>query len=330
MDKLGKPTVTVVIATYNRAHLLGRSIRSVLEQTYSDLELIVVDDASSDNTAEVVLHFDDKRVKYMRRETNGGPSAARNAGIIASTGEFVAFNDSDDEWLPDKLERQMGAFEIAPPQVGVVYCDFWSISDGGKALCRLPHITPEDGMVFRRTLAFPESGIWLGTAVVRRICFGEAGMLDETLHAFEDAELFMRVSKKYRLCHVSAPLVNVWATPGSVLSNHEALARALETILARYWDDIRVDRRLKTKYFLKLCWEMYLVGHRRKAFGYLARGLVTSPSECLAYLSRYVRQLSGERNSEHVTIGIAARAAAKFPQALFRMVIRKKPEPGHP
>src|SRR5512137_58568 len=100
------PTVSIVIVTYNRATLLGCSISSVLGQTYGDFELIIVDDASTDNTAEVVSSFSDERVKYIRRERNGGVHAARNTGVRAAIGRFVGFNDDDDEWLPDKLQRQ--------------------------------------------------------------------------------------------------------------------------------------------------------------------------------------------------------------------------------
>jgi len=285
--------VSVVIPTYNRSSLLGRSIRSVLEQTYEDLELIVVDDASSDNTAEVVLHFSDRRIRYVRRERNGRCPAARNTGIIASTGKFVAFNDDDDEWLPDKLERQMKVFEIAPAQVGVVYCDFWVIRNGQKELYTATNIMPEDGMAFRKALAFPETGIWLQTAIFRRECFEEAGMLDETLPIFSDAELFFRVCKHYCLHHMSIPLVNLWVTPGSAISNHEATAEDLKTILRKYWEDIRVDSRLKTKYLMKLSWETHLVGQQMTACKYLARGLITSPSECLAYLLKYLRHVGG-------------------------------------
>ena len=283
--------MSVVIPTYNRAGLLGRSIRSVLGQTYDDLELIVVDDASSDNTAEVVLHLGDERIRYIRRDRNGGPAAARNTGITASTGKFMAFNDSDDEWFPDKLERQMKVFDIVPPQVGVVYCDSWNDSNGKKELYRAPHIMPEDGMIFRRLLTSLDSGMGLQTAVVRRECFEKAGMLDETLHAFEDAEFFIRVSKHYCLYHMSVPLVNRWRTPGSLVSNHEFLARGLKIILTKYWEDIRVDSRLKSWYFMKLGWETHLTGHQRTACEYFARGLIASPSESLVFLLAYLRYL---------------------------------------
>jgi len=104
-----KPKVSVIIPTYNRAELLPRAIKSVLEQTYQDFEIIVVDDGSTDNTEEVIKEFQeqDKRIKYIKHDKNKGGSAARNTGIKAAKGKYVAFLDSDDEWLQNKLECEV-------------------------------------------------------------------------------------------------------------------------------------------------------------------------------------------------------------------------------
>ena len=98
--------VSVIIPTYNRAHVLPRAIESVLKQTYTELELIVVDDASTDDTAAVMTAITDPRVRYVRKE-HGGAAAARNRGIAEAKGEFIAFQDSDDVWHSDKLEKQL-------------------------------------------------------------------------------------------------------------------------------------------------------------------------------------------------------------------------------
>ena len=123
-----KPVVSVIIPTYNRAHLIGRAIRSVLNQTYTDFELIVVDDASTDNTEEIVKSFKEHRIRYLCHETNRGGSAARNTGIKASHGEYVAFLDADDEWLPCHLERKLGLLNTES-SCGVVG-SFYIISKG--------------------------------------------------------------------------------------------------------------------------------------------------------------------------------------------------------
>jgi len=132
-SKSGDPIVSVIIPTYIRAHVLAKAIQSLLNQTYQDFEIIVVDDGSIDNTEEVVKSFNDPRIRYIRHKENCGGSAARNTGIRAAYGECIAFQDSDDEWLPEKLEKQMQVFENAPAEVGVVYTGFRRIQGRSKA-----------------------------------------------------------------------------------------------------------------------------------------------------------------------------------------------------
>lgn len=118
------PLVSVVIPTYNRAEFLPRAVESVLRQTVDDFELIVVDDASTDDTEAVVERFDDPRVEYVRHGTNRGGSAARNTGIERSSGEYIAFLDSDDEWYPRKLERQVEELRSRSDEWVATYCGF--------------------------------------------------------------------------------------------------------------------------------------------------------------------------------------------------------------
>ena len=108
--------------------MIARSIESVLSQTFQDFEIIVVDDGSTDNTEEVVNSFNDERIRYVRHEQNKGEAAARNTGIKLARGDYIASQDSDDEWLPEKLARQIEVFENSPPEVGVVYTGFWKLS----------------------------------------------------------------------------------------------------------------------------------------------------------------------------------------------------------
>src|SRR6056297_1399486 len=116
------PTVSVIVPTYNRADSLPRTIDSVLAQTHDDLELVVVDDASTDDTETVVERYEDDRVTYLEHATNRGGSAARNTGIRASDGDYVAFLDSDDEWHPEKLERQVRELESRSEEWVAAYC----------------------------------------------------------------------------------------------------------------------------------------------------------------------------------------------------------------
>jgi glycosyltransferase involved in cell wall biosynthesis len=126
------PEVSVVIPTYNRAKVLSRAVKSVLNQGYRDFEIIVVDDGSTDNTEQVVGAFDKQQVKYVRHEKNMGPAAARNTGIGHANGKYIAFQDSDDEWFPQKLGRQVEILETASDRVGGVYTGFWRIRNSSR------------------------------------------------------------------------------------------------------------------------------------------------------------------------------------------------------
>lgn len=139
-----KPLVSVVIPAFNRAGLIGRAIESVVQQTCSDIEIIVADDASTDNTAAVVGAIQDPRVRYLRSERNAGASAARNMGIHAAKGEFVAFLDSDDVWMLNKLELQLDAVRRHPDWDSVV-CYTQAIVDNGKTRKLMPTRAKRDG-----------------------------------------------------------------------------------------------------------------------------------------------------------------------------------------
>lgn len=112
--------VSVILPTFNRSRSLGSAIMSVLTQSVKDLELIVVDDASSEDIEGLVRNIEDRRIKFIRRETNGGAAAARNTGLAEASGEYIAFQDSDDLWLPDKLAKQLACFTTLPTNVGAV------------------------------------------------------------------------------------------------------------------------------------------------------------------------------------------------------------------
>lgn len=129
------PLVSVVIPTYNRAHYLPECLRSVQQQTYQNLEVLVVDDGSTDGTRELMAGIcrEDGRIKYIT-QPNGGVSAARNTGLRAAQGDFIALLDSDDAWLPWKIQAQLTAFAALPPEVGMIWTDMTAIGPRGEVL----------------------------------------------------------------------------------------------------------------------------------------------------------------------------------------------------
>ena len=191
LPPVAAPLVSVVIPTHNRAHVVARAIRSALAQTVSDLEVLVVDDGSTDNTSEVVKAFGDARLRFLALTRNAGVSCARNRGIQAARGGLVAFLDSDDEWLPGKLERQLARLGD-DPRASVVYCG-WSRADEPTG-----HDRPSPGAVYYEgDVLQPLVDGWTpGTSsfVVRRSTLLAIGGFDEELRAWTDYDLWLRLA----------------------------------------------------------------------------------------------------------------------------------------
>lgn len=186
------PRVSVVLPTYNRARLIRDACRSVLDQDFTDLELLIVDDASTDETSRIVEAIGDPRIRYYHRAVNGGAAAARNTGIRAALGRFVAFQDSDDVWFPGTLGRRVRAMEAAPRQCPVVVGGVVRIARG-----RTVHRVPVPGgaeryldvaALVRRPFGFPQ------TWVARRDALVAAGGFDESFRIGSDSELLFRLS----------------------------------------------------------------------------------------------------------------------------------------
>ena len=248
------PTVSVIIPTYNRAHLIGRAIQSVLNQTYQDFEIIVVDDASTDNAEEIVNSFDDKRIRYIRLKENSGTSAApRNTAIRIARGKYIAFLDSDDEWLPEKLEKQIRLFETVFSKVGIIYTDMWRINKNEKKkYWHSSRIMPEDGIIYEEALNYRVEFIGTATLAIKKECFGKAGLFDEKLPMYIDTELLMRMSKYYCFCHIEEPLVNYFVTPNSTSSGQIATIKARKLIIEKHFDDIKKNKYTLAEHYFHL------------------------------------------------------------------------------
>ena len=201
-----KPLVSVIIPTYNRAVLVKNAIQSVLDQTYDNFEVIVVDDASNDSTAAVIASIEDQRLTYIRHEMNGHASAARNTGIAAAEGELIAFLDDDDEWLPLKLEKQVPVLVNASPEVGLVYCWMDHFDSDGRLVSETHPI--HTGWVFDKMLDRPRLG-GCPTIIVRREVFDSVGVFDVDLPRGNDGDFIRRVARKYAVDVVPEVLVRV-------------------------------------------------------------------------------------------------------------------------
>lgn len=195
------PLVSVIIPTYNRAHVLERAIQSVLGQTYSGFELIVVDDGSTDGTTELLTDYQDRLTVLV--QDNLGVSAARNAGIGRSQGELIAFLDSDDEWLPDKLMRQVACYSVEKPMYVCHTEEIWQRD--GKIVPQKKIHRKQGGSFFDRALQ--RCLISPSSVMLSRDLLDAVGWFDEELPAAEDYDLWLRITAFHTVDFVSEPLV---------------------------------------------------------------------------------------------------------------------------
>ena len=204
-----KPLVSVVMATYNMSRYLPLAVGSVLAQTYENIELLIVDDGSTDDTAKVVEPFlDDPRVKYRVQE-NKGQASAKNHGVRESSGEYIAFLDADDMWASEKIDLQLPVFSRSGT-LGVVYSRLVYIDENGTQL------KVSDEELFRGRVSGPlliRNFVGFSTSVVRKECFDRLGGFKEQIRMGIDYDLWLRFSTQYEFDYVDRPLLyyRVWS-----------------------------------------------------------------------------------------------------------------------
>jgi glycosyltransferase involved in cell wall biosynthesis len=224
------PAVSVIMPTYNYGHFVAGAVQSVLGQTRSDFELIVVDDESTDQTAEVMKPFlQDTRVRY-ERIVHGGVSRAKNTALLLSRARLVAFLDADDEWLPHKLERQVPLLE-RDRGLGVAYSRRLLINEEGQ------EVAYQQPALFRGKILeplFQTNFVCQSTAMMRREIFDEVGMFDERYPGSEDYDLWLRVAGRHRFDYVDEALVRYRVGHASLTQRNENKLLMVLEIMDRF------------------------------------------------------------------------------------------------
>ena len=242
IDPAGKPMplVSVVIPVYNRQDTILASVESVLRQTFTDFELIVVDDCSDDKTVQLLSSVEDSRLSVITHLSNQGAGAARNTGIRAAKGKYVAFHDSDDEWLPLKLEKQLVALDEQGRGTIGAYCAMILIQDSSPAPNRLVSFRCIPGNTrvslsgcMRPSLLRGGSLISTQTLLVDRKTILEVGGFDESLRALEDWDCCLRLAEKGQFAFVNEPLVIQRFSPNSITRSAENRVKAHTRILSK-------------------------------------------------------------------------------------------------
>jgi len=251
---MNDPLVSVVLPTYNLARHVGEAIESVLAQTYSRYELLVVDDGSTDNTKEVVgKYLSDRRVTYIHKE-NGGCSSAYNRGLSEARGGYIAFLEHDDMWMPEKLQLQVQVLEDNP-EFGMVHSDVSVINEQGVITRKSGNRERQshNGMVFEEFFMSDVVIAPLSTVLVRTECLAKTGKFDEEL-PWDDYGFLLRLAWRYPIYFIPQSLIKYRLTPGSLSHKHadQRVACYEETI--RRFAAAHTDLFEKHKELLKTKW----------------------------------------------------------------------------
>lgn len=248
--------VSVIIPTYNRANSLGRAIESVLNQTYQFLECIIVDDGSTDNTGEMVRRISDERVIYVRLDQNAGACHARNIGILKARGDYIAFQDSDDIWYEDKLEKELACIE--EKNADVVFCQMYSKRyEKAKGIKFPGSFFTQRKVTIRRILT--RNFASTQTLLIRRSVLREI-IFDEKLPRFQDWDLMIRLVKGYKVVYLKEILVEQNMSLDSIGNDPQKGIEGINHIMEKYANDYK--RYPKLNYF-----NYYLLGSYQMKLG---------------------------------------------------------------
>lgn len=295
--KRKNPLVSIIIPTRNRFNLLKRSINSVLNQSYKNIEVIVIDDASSDGTYQFLKSIKDKRVRLIHLKKHQGAAKARNAGLKKAKGELVAFNDDDDIWDEKKLEEQVKAFAKASPKVGVVYTRMKRPS--GKKVKYFPEeVVGEKGKREEdvQKELFLENFVGLPTAVIKKECFEKVGLFDEKLPCYEDWELFLRLSKAFHFKYLPQILVEAPILPTGLTTKRKVVLKASEIIFQKHRRTIERDKQVLAAWQFRLGDLYYHQEKMAKARNLLRQAFNNRPS--FKYFRAIVKTFLGKGISE--------------------------------
>ena len=229
------PKVSVVIPTFNRADTIGDSIKSVLEQTFKDFEVIVVDDGSTDGTESVVAAFGDSRIKYIMQD-DAGACAARNNGIRHANGEYIAFQDSDDYWMPRKLERQLQNISLHDSKIDICKMHSAGLPKDEYEPCRQ---AIEANFSYEYLLG--RNFVSTQMILARHELF-EDNLFDVKIPRFQDWDLMLRLLRDYKLSYTDEVLVERYISADSISQNVHKALEAYSLIEKKYSDELSSHR----------------------------------------------------------------------------------------
>ena len=277
------PAVSVVIPAYNRAASIGAAIASVLRQTFADFEVVVVDDGSTDGTLAAARAVADPRLRVVAAPRNLGAAGARNLGVAEARGTWIAFQDSDDEWLPDKLTRQMARLATGEDWVGA-YCGLLTVGaldprPGARTRLRYvpdPAVTPAEGNILEALLV--RNLISTQTLVVRRDLFLALGAFDAEMTPIEDWDFALRLAARGPVAFVDEPLVHQHFSPNSITRWARRRRESQQRMITKNMALFAGRPRLLARQYYSLAGDSRMAGDLAAARRYLALAVRTEPA----------------------------------------------------
>jgi len=280
------PKVSVIIPTHNRAEFLHSAITSVLNQTFQDFEIIIIDDASNDHSREVIANFNDARIKVRHNQVSKGAAGSRNIAIMNSNCEYIAFLDDDDEWLPEKLKIQACLLDNSPPEVGGVCTGYFTIEKSGRILST---VNPE---MIDLSKGNP---IATSSILLRRECFEKCGMFDESMLACSDYDMWIRMSKKFCFKIVENTLMKYYINENGLTFNYEKKVRSLEVLLRKHENFFKKDYKGYSKQYFELGVFYCYNGELQKGRRAFSKSIRKNPFEIRSYFN-FIISLLGVKN----------------------------------
>ncbi len=258
-----QPLFSVIIPTYNREISIFRAVKSVLDQTFSNFELIIVDDCSTDNTFLKISELKDNRIRILRLEKNTGAATARNFGIKASKGEYVSLLDSDDYYEPKFLEETLLTIKISGDRIGFMWVGVRYHYN--KKLIDFSWIPNRKENAYLTFIHNIQIGSGAGITL-KKVVFEECGYFDENLPAAEDTEFFLRITQIFDYTNSPKILINIIKDGNDRLSkNFTKIALAYNIFIENHLPEIEKNKALQEKFYNKLMWLNYHLAEKSKA-----------------------------------------------------------------
>ena len=267
--------VSCILTTFNRCHLLKRSLDSIINQTYRNLEILVIDDCSSDNTKKIIKSYDDKRIKYIRHLSNKGLAQSRNTGIENSSGEYFAFLDDDDEWFPNKIKQQLKIFQYSDlKNLGMVMCGIRRIN--GKSYIDQKEVL-RGNLLSKMLIDQPLVGNG-SCALIKKEIYKKYGGFDARYKRGIDGYYFRKIATYYAIDYCDRVLVNYYEDTTNRITDFHNLDKVRDALNSEFlkFEErkkiIESNSKLETKINIRIAEYYILLNEYKNVMKYFFKG----------------------------------------------------------